>query len=534
MKNFLMVMLALAADVAGAWDVEHDEVAQLTGEFLPAEVKATFDFKDFGILLANCHYPDMTEWGEKGGPRRFRTLDEIGAQVGADDKAILKAQGYVNSGWLHRERGRAVALGLLAKAFQEGNHANAAFYLSVLTHSVSDDSALNHPPLLQFVQYSRFEGVDYAIRKVEEGAKNVFGFRSDGQVVHRVRELMAGYRPQAWGATFAAARDRLVADCVRQGAYAARQEGVIAFAPRDEAAEALAQLVAMQVRVLEDCVWTAWTFRASWSMPDADYEARINAELDRAVADLDPAPQGVFADVFDAAQNPSSPKGVVGVVCEPYGLFSKKRLSYVGRMLSAASARTLRDAGWSVKGIALRDVEKGLPPPAEMPLLLLDFGPGRFTPAQRAALKAYLAAGGRLIATGGDDPDNVTGFKPFLERRADEEVPVSSKWALQNVEVCKKMSVVFAGATHPLKRNPNIDGFCKPYAPFTVREAEGIEPIAWLENGAARRIVAARRGRVVWLSQYLLMPFVFSDATTANWAHLRLDAFGARVLLHCL
>ena len=139
-----------------------------------------------------------------------------------------------------------------------------------------------------------------------------------------------------------------------------------------------------------------------------------------------------------------------------------------------------------------------------------------------------------MIAMGGDDPDNLTGFKPFLERRADEEVPVSSKWGVQNVDVCKKMSIVFAGVTYPLKRNPNIDGFCKPYASFTVREAEGIEPIAWLENGAARRIVAARRGNVVWLSQYLLMPFVFSDAATANWAHLRLDAFGARVLLHCL
>ena len=77
MKIFMILIFVFATGLAGAWDVEHDEVAQLTGEFLPAEVKATFDFKDFGILLANCHYPDMTEWGEKGGPRRFRTLQNV-------------------------------------------------------------------------------------------------------------------------------------------------------------------------------------------------------------------------------------------------------------------------------------------------------------------------------------------------------------------------------------------------------------------------------------------------------------------------
>ena len=42
-----MVALCLTA---GAWDVEHDEIAQLTGECLPVEIKAQFDFDDFGAL----------------------------------------------------------------------------------------------------------------------------------------------------------------------------------------------------------------------------------------------------------------------------------------------------------------------------------------------------------------------------------------------------------------------------------------------------------------------------------------------------
>ena len=64
-----------------AWDVEHDVIAQLTGEFLPAEIKATFDADDFARLTAYCHYPDMMEWDGNGKPRRWATLDETGAIV---------------------------------------------------------------------------------------------------------------------------------------------------------------------------------------------------------------------------------------------------------------------------------------------------------------------------------------------------------------------------------------------------------------------------------------------------------------------
>ena len=116
-KLVVAVGLAAAFAVPGfAWDVEHDEVAQLTGEFLPGEIRRFFSFDDFGVLFANCHYPDGVE-----GENRYRTLEETAAIVGAADAKLLAEQGFKVSGWLHRERGRAVAMGLLAKAFAERN-----------------------------------------------------------------------------------------------------------------------------------------------------------------------------------------------------------------------------------------------------------------------------------------------------------------------------------------------------------------------------------------------------------------------------
>ena len=84
-KLGIALAIASVASVLPAWDVEHDEVAQLTGEFLPKEVKAAFDFDDFAILMANCHFPDMTEWPCEDGKRRFHTLQELASHVGASN-----------------------------------------------------------------------------------------------------------------------------------------------------------------------------------------------------------------------------------------------------------------------------------------------------------------------------------------------------------------------------------------------------------------------------------------------------------------
>ena len=46
--------------------------------------------------------------------------------------------------------------------------------------------------------------------------------------------------------------------------------------------------------------------------------------------------------------------------------------------------------------------------------------------------------------------------------------------------------------------------------------------------------VAARRGNVVWLSEYLLMPFVWSEDTTLDWNAMRLDSFAAEILMDAM
>ena len=62
-------------------------------------------------------------------------------------------------------------------------------------------------------------------------------------------------------------------------------------------------------------------------------------------------------------------------------------------------------------------------------------------------------------------------------------------------------------------------------------DIDGVEPIAWLDNGRDRFCVAARRGKVTWLPVYMLSPFLFCEEKSLDFGALRLDSFAERVLL---
>jgi len=535
-KRALSVALFSVCLSVGAWDVEHDEIVQLTAESLPSEIRAFFTFDDFDVLLANCHYPDWIEWAMPDGSHRSHTLEEMEEVVGSEDAEALRQQGIRESINFHGARNRTVLLTMLARSFGRGDHTRAAFYLSLLSHVVSDIAALNHPPLLQFVKYSRFSGVEYPSRKVEAGAKNDFGFRSDGHIVYLVRGRMKGYVPQVLAKDWPSSLMAFAVDEVRQGAFAAEKEGLVAFAPQPEAEKSLVDLVEMQVRALVNVAATAWRFRSpSAAFPAKDFDEAFALASQQAAARIDPARQAVFAEVFDLSLNPPNPKGVVTVVCEPYGYLACQSLSYVGRMIVASSARTLRDVGYAVRGVSLASVEKdGLPSPSEAGIVLVSLGPGSVTDRAACAFADYRSRGGRLIVLGGYDPKDITGLRDSLERLPDDEVPVSSQWGIRNETVWSGMSVTFAGRMYPFVRNPNIDGYCKPYGSYVFKAEADVEPLLVLDNGRARRVAGARKGNVTWLPEYALMPFVLSSSKTADWKALRLDVPGCEILLACL
>jgi len=544
MKRQISVLsfVTCIASALFAWDVEHDEVAQLTGEFLPKEVKATFDFDDFAILMANCHFPDLTEWPCEDGKRRPHNFEELASGVGNENAKTFAELGFTSGNWFHSVKGRAALMGMLARAFGNGDHASAAFIISVLTHAVSDEGALNHPPYLGFFRYSNLPGIDFTMRKVEHGAKNVFGFRSDGHVVHLVRERMKGYVPKVPPGSFDEATLALgVEVAVNHPALTGEIEGAIAFAPQPEAERALVDLVHRQVCTLEDIVWTCWTHRSrDAALPGADFAQKFRARAIETMRTLDPRRQTVFVDIFDESLNPAGAKATVGIVCDAYAR-EFVTLSFPGRILSAAAARTLRANGYAVRGLAYWEAAKGLPDPSDVPMVFVCIGGAGYMcpgadPSFAAAAKAYRARGGRLIVVGGEDKQDITGFAATMKRRSNADVPVSSLWHRgEAADACsmalvpsKKMPRLTDGR-YPFFRDPNFDGFCKPVCRMETPVGESLLE---LDNGRERFPVAVRKDGVVWLPEYALMPYLFIKGDPQLPLNaLPLDDFGSKVLL---
>ena len=93
-------------------------------------------------------------------------------------------------------------------------------------------------------------------------------------------------------------------------------------------------------------------------------------------------------------------------------------------------------------------------------------------------------ASGRPLVVGKGDPLNVTGLADFLVDRDCEEVPASPGWASEGAcHDWRKMCLDYAGKRYPLRHNANCNGNGKAVCAQEVQLAEGIEPIAYLDNG---------------------------------------------------
>ena len=133
--------------------------------------------------------------------------------------------------------------------------------------------------------------------------------------------------------------------------------------------------------------------RESWELPLPGYEKEIDKTIEAKLRKTSPRGQSVFAGVFDDSKNPENPSKTIALVCEPYGVFSKTKLSYVGRMLGASVCRTLRDNGIAVKGIGFFDLENEIPSVRDVQGLWIHLGSSNMSGEQVAAIKKYVSGG---------------------------------------------------------------------------------------------------------------------------------------------
>lgn len=528
MKQMVLITVMTCSTCALAWGSAHNAVAKLCGEYMPAEVKAFLG--DWNNRLEEwCHYPDMQV---VDGKRRFLVKEDMRGHIGEDAELFIK-WGFDKGDWLHRHTGRAVSFANLQRAFREGKPKLAAFCISELSHSLSDQGALNHGPILQFTTYSCFKGVDY-------GWKHNGEFTTSNQVVAQgLEKRLSNYCAKTLSKDCAEAMYEVVMDCYRQSEIAAEEEVNVAFGTKEEHDAAMTRVVAAQIESILDAVQTAWTLRGEKFEVTQELLNGIYPREEIRRRRGNPRTQAVYKGIFETSLNPAKPKATVGIVCEPFGSFHVRVLSYVGKMLVAASARTLRDDGYAVWGISFWEIEKvGLPSPKDVQVIMISLGNCTgMSAAQVEAFKKYRAAGGLLFVMGGSDTKNITGLRDLLQMRTNAEVPVSSKWALDDVGDWGNMRIVMTEAmkktgTDPIGfvRNPNFDGFCKPCCMWSLKDSVEMKPLARLAHDGKSFTVGGIVRGVCWMPEYLFLPFLFSQDKTVDWGDMRLDSFASKVL----
>ena len=534
---FLGLLFLTLPTTLFAWGGGHDLIGQLLGEYLPQEIQARLSDENRRQLVTWSHYPDLP----------LKEPAEFAEIIGPEDTQFLQKYGMKNSMWLHSNVGTAASLAALIRALREENGTKIAFYISETSHAIADKGALNHTPMNMVLQCTFLKNL--AMIPFDH-VKNVRIRPCDlsdcgPKALERIRDGLKTYKPRVLGKNFGELLEFVALSEVDLAEMASNVEGAVTYESGDQKREdEFVRLGLFQMRLLLDVYWTAWTLAdsgADETIP-ADWQKNASAQIAERVERCDARNDAVFRELYTTPQNPTRNVSV-GLLLEPVSVFGPSAsLSFGGRLWTAAAGRTLRDAGYKIVPLNLPTVEKqGVPAPNEVNILFLCAGPCRISETLAENLKKYLADGGKLIWVGGSDPRGVTGeLAGCLRKRGDSEVPISSKWALQNEEELPKMRFTWDGPFRELpfqdpfgfRINPNINGFGKPLCLWSIDlKNPTIQPLAWLDNGTEKFCVAARCRNVIWIPEYFLFPFTISrDEEFGYPPEMRLDSFGGMVV----
>lgn len=536
MKKFLILfLLVLFPQITFGWGEGHDLLGKLLKDYLPKEIMEILSEEDQNNLVHWSHYPDLP----------IKTMEQIKEIVGFRDVEFLKAQGLKNSMAFHGNQGQNASLVLLIQAFREKNGKKASFYISELSHSFGDEGALNHTPMnniLQCIVYKNLAPIPFShLKNVRLNPSDLGGCGKT--ILAKIKNDLKTYKPQCWTTDFAEFIYLSQLTECDSGVLSSEVEEAISYSSdRRIREEEFARLGIYQMRLLLDLFWTAWSIAKTDQKIEVpkDWENNLNRRMEDRLKECNAKNDSVFRELYTTDQKPTR-KERIGLLLEPYSLFGGigTKLSFAGRLITAGSGRVLRDIGFEIVPLNYPTVEEnGLPSPDQMEILLLCSGRCRIPLVMEDHLRSWLQKGGKMIWIGGDDPRSITGsLGKALHRRSNHELPVSSKWSLQNEDILDQMKISFEGPfkvalgskEYRFHTNPNINGFGKAYCPVSIDTNDpDIKPLVWLDNGKEKICISAEANGIIWIPEYLLFPYTISpDTSIGYFPTMRLDSFGS-------
>lgn len=440
---FVLLWLGASCRCWG-WNLGHQDIVRQTFSHLPADIQAEIPADVRQVAIEKyALYPDSSD---------LFKVEDVGPQAMEE----LKNYGLPNRAALHTDKGRAVAFVLLVEAFRQKQYDHAALWMAALSHSTADMAALNHDPLVHSVIYTSayklqlpngfrfsmlgcFDISDFA--RDHDGGTEAWEksiepalLSDDGRNGETALLEIMAYGQQ--GADFCATRGiRILADAVGAGLH---NDADL----RTRARQELSQLGAWAVgRTVRDTIVAARLAKTDEVVQlTPEIEAKFVQQNEAFMRQRKLADDALFDPILhpltDApasaeASNPTSRPTTVGVVLEPTWRMNDAMLGYGDRVIDACVCRAMQEEGRSYVTLDVRDVlEKGFPSPARVPTLLIsatglrDYGYMHVADLDRQ-LRAYLAAGGRLIWIGGNvkPPEALSPLVEAMSQTAGQPIP---------------------------------------------------------------------------------------------------------------
>ncbi len=547
----VLALLGSAMDLF-AWGAGHDDVNRIALERLPCDIQTLLSPEDHKAFVKDSHAPDdFTPWSEYERKK--------GRTIAPNDLATLAAYNIKTPYALHSAKGQAVNFILLHQALKDRDGSRIAFWGACLAHTLADEAACNHDPLIHYLTYA-FKG-GYRMKLGEAGMLDFGELCRTPEGYALAVKALGGDAPKRLGGE----PREVLAEVMMQGLKANRfmtQRGVrIASAFDPDVSEgiladsrlAMAELGAYGARTCLEAITTAWDL-VNEGKPDPvitpELLAGHNVRHAEYIAARPLGADALYAPWLELQAKSGIP--AVGVVVEPSVSMNKGGLSFGGRYLASAIFRALYEAKIPFRIIDAREPDRNLDPQSTSVAILCS---GRFhNQALVSALKIYTNAGGNLLLIGGEHRGLLGPLSQALTQAEDDTLPVTAKYGQNNLDYIDRLGVRFCGPladsigekVFPFIHNPDTKaGWQKPKCPYRLKEEFGadIEPLAKTELDGQSQVIAAvyrpdGNARFVFIPEYLISPYLLTDKPDfSNPARPQLDRIGSSVLssvLHLL
>lgn len=484
------------------------------------------------------------------------TRKKKGKVITPNDLATLSKYKIKTPYALHSATGQAVNYVLLYRALKDRDGDRIAFWGACLAHTLADEVACNHDPLIHYLSYA-FKG-GYGMKFGKAGmldfgelCRTPEGDALAVKALNAVPLLLLGDDPQE-------VLVEIMLHGLKANRFMTERSVIIASAFDPDAGDgaladsqfAMAELGAFGIKAWLEVITTAWALiNESKPVPVLTPEilANYKARHTKFVTARPLKAGALYAPWLKLQAETGVP--AVGVVVEPSTTMNRGGLSFGGRFLASAILRELHKSKIPFRVIDAREPEQDLDAGSTSMVILCS---GKFHNDELVrALKSYTNAGGHLLLIGGEHRGLLGPLSQALIKADPATLPVTSGYGQKNLEFIDRIRVRFSGSlveeigmeALPFIHNPDTKaGWQKPKCPYRLKEDFGadIEPLAKIELDGENQIVAAvyrpdGNACFVFIPEYLIAPYLLTDEPEfSNPAQPQLDRIGSKVLLTAL